>query len=363
MSEEIIVKGDNRTLKALEKFAGNTVKAGLTGGIATTSLAFGFNQITQAFDKLLDIVGNMSPALQGSFKVLSNALGTFFKPFADFLGMLLMPVAVKLLKFIMWLQGSKWGELVLTISGGLAAIVTAISALKLGGAITSAVTGGATSGVGGAVTGGSIGSAITSAITGISAGTLTATAASLVTVVAGAIGIGSIVRSALGYKPTWVETTIKEIVDKQRNSFNEQLSKIVPNVGEGSFLQKGAEGINNNIYQNTALTSEKISEIRDKYPEVIDSIRQASMNILGFKNNTDKTKVSTDFLKTSSVNVYKETKTSADASIPPVINYWNELIRKINEATAAQRAFNAAQAEKTSSGLFGLPTNIFGTGR
>ena len=393
MSEQIIVKGDNRTLKALEKFAGSTVKAGLTGGIATTGLAFSFNQITQAFNKLLSIVGDMSPALQGSFKVLSTALGLFFKPFADFLGMLLMPVAIKLLKFIMWLQGSEWGKLVLTISGGLAAVVTAVGALNLAQGISNVLTGPLTAT--GAVT----------ATGGIaSTGRILAEGA----VISGAVTIGEIVlgSAAVAYLSAAMYNAFKEFgvkpyqqgMEDAKKEFYHQTnggafitpqggvageSTGVPNQALLDYTQKTGLKLDNSGSFNPAVpeifnwATNIASETGQSFDEAMNELQKGTeqgksyLDVFNEQLGVTSTKINESNQSFIDLGTYGTTslakiKIGADVNIPPTINKINGIKSSAEEAkksldALAERINTMPVYGGGSSSLFGTNISSFGT--
>ena len=83
--------------------ATRSVSAGITGAVVT-----GINQGVELLKKIGTFIKSSSPYLAGMLDLTKKAFGMFFRPMGDFLGTLLRPLAVWLMRmaynFMLWFK-------------------------------------------------------------------------------------------------------------------------------------------------------------------------------------------------------------------------------------------------------------------
>lgn len=192
----------------LKKTIDGAMKTGLmvTGGIA----AAGF--IIKGIKEALAPLIKASPYLESAFNIWKTAFNMFFRPFANFLASILMPLGILLIKFILWMQKSDWGKTLLIISGALLSWKLVNGALKVTGVVAQAVAGatgagaGAAAGVASGVAGSSIITLVKTALLAIGAGLL-------VTAVTAVVGSGillALIPLAIYSAGNWIYNKMKE---------------------------------------------------------------------------------------------------------------------------------------------------------
>ena len=101
--------GKGGLLSGLTGGAG-TKGGGLLGGMLGKAgfLAIALNQTVELLGKIKNVLLESSPSFKATASIFKQAMSLFFKPFGDFLGNLLRPVAIRLLKWmISWQSISK----------------------------------------------------------------------------------------------------------------------------------------------------------------------------------------------------------------------------------------------------------------
>lgn len=116
-------KGGTLALGIPEKFAGMGGMIGNIGKIAGFAGVAGIaiNQVLELLGKIKNYLAAASPALKGTFDIISRSFMYMFKPFGDFVAVILRPLAIVLFRFAVGFH-RVMQELGKGISGGFADI-------------------------------------------------------------------------------------------------------------------------------------------------------------------------------------------------------------------------------------------------
>lgn len=270
---------------------------------------------------MVKALSTISPYLKASTEIWKTAFGMFFRPFANFLAAILMPLGILLIKFILWMQKSDWGKTLLAISSGIIALSLAFEAWKIVSSIEEILTGAAVVSSGGVLATGAV-----------SIGSILLGAGAVVIAAAGAAVIAAEIYNAftsLYKKPEYSGTQSGEEIIKSKEELNKKYQE---KYGAGNYFfeptynKEMGYGFQFNRGSTTGVPSDDTASAMGK--EVIEQAKVKNAEIAikmlddMWKKHTEKTgeeiaNINASF-QTTYIDLPKEMKTSSNTNFIPI---------------------------------------------
>lgn len=152
---EASLTGSGKLRSEIAKAVADGFKATGRGGLSSFgALNVTLDTMSRNIRRVADFMAKSSPLLGSIFDLFRSSMMLFFRPFGDFLGMLLRPVAIWLLR--MAINFNNWFKDLPPVLKGLLTFLTAGAVVAGGAALAGGATGALAGGIGGAV-GGTLG--------------------------------------------------------------------------------------------------------------------------------------------------------------------------------------------------------------
>jgi len=305
---------------------------GLGVGVGVVGILIkGFKEVRGTLEDLL------GKPMQGVFEVLSKTLQIFFLPFSIFLASLLMPVAVWLLKVVMWMNKNM--PEVLIILGAILTTLIALKAIEIGRGVIGAITGGG--GVAGVAAG------------ALGAGALAKVTTTIVSAIsAGFAGLG-VLAKFLG-PPAAAAAIGGAIAYEEATKGKEAIEGLIPAMED---LER-------------VLAEFKAEPIRDKWFKLIDAIRTFNKE---FEANWDQIKQTAgapmeDILGIVGADEFRKRKEAIDSFVATTLvdasttmGQWADQFRITDEEAQAMADDVIPAVQQVAEQMMGLTGNLFGT--